>query len=155
MSEYQYYEFLALDRPLTEREQAEVRALSTRAQISATRFTNEYHWGDFGGDPLRMVERYYDAHLHFANWGSRTLMFRLSLAVFDVETVDPYLVDSLVTVWDTDEHMILGLHSEDEGADFFARLAAADEDTVRDVIHAFNERGWPRWTLSGREVVPA
>jgi hypothetical protein len=23
-----------------------------------------------------------------------------------------------------------------------ARLVAADEDTVRDVIHAFNERGW-------------
>jgi hypothetical protein len=35
-----------------------------------------------------------------------------------------------------------------------ARLVAADEDTVRDVIHAFNERG-PRWTLSGREAVPA
>jgi hypothetical protein len=23
-----------------------------------------------------------------------------------------------------------------------SRLVAADEDTVRDVIHAFNERGW-------------
>jgi hypothetical protein len=30
-----------------------------------------------------------------------------------------------------------------------ARLVAADEDTVRDVIHAFSG-GWPRWTLSGR-----
>jgi hypothetical protein len=29
----------------------------------------------------------------------------------------------------------------------------ADQDTVRDVIHAFNERGWPRWTLSGREAL--
>jgi uncharacterized membrane protein len=36
-----------------------------------------------------------------------------------------------------------------------ARLVAAYEDTVRDVVHAFNERGWPRWTLSGREAVPA
>ena len=31
MSEYQYYEFLAIDRPLTEDEMAELRALSTRA----------------------------------------------------------------------------------------------------------------------------
>lgn len=119
MSEYQYYEFLAVDRPLDAREQAEVRALSTRAQISATSFTNEYHWGDFRGDPLRMVERYYDAHLYFANWGSRTLMFRLPLAVLDVETVAPYLVDSLVSAWDTAEHLVLGLHSDDEDAEFF------------------------------------
>jgi hypothetical protein len=36
-----------------------------------------------------------------------------------------------------------------------ARLVAADADTVRDVIHAFNQGGSPRWTLSGREAVPA
>ena len=34
MSEYQYYEFLAVDRPLDERQQAEVRALSTRARVT-------------------------------------------------------------------------------------------------------------------------
>jgi hypothetical protein len=31
MSEYQYYEFLALDRPLTENQRAELRSISTRA----------------------------------------------------------------------------------------------------------------------------
>jgi hypothetical protein len=29
-----------------------------------------------------------------------------------------------------------------------ARPVAEDEDTVRDVIHAFNEEGWPRRTLT-------
>ncbi|MGR6999364.1 hypothetical protein ACU686_16420 [Yinghuangia aomiensis] len=30
-------------------------------------------------------------------------------------------------------------------------MCTAEEDTVRDVIHAFNERrAWPRWTLAGR-----
>nr|WP_261554617.1 hypothetical protein [Frankia tisae] len=57
MSEYQYYEFLAVDRPLDDQEQAEVRALSTRARITATRFTNEYHWGDFRGDPRNASTR--------------------------------------------------------------------------------------------------
>ena len=38
MSEYQYYEFVALDRPLTRAEQAELRELSTRATITSTRF---------------------------------------------------------------------------------------------------------------------
>jgi hypothetical protein len=68
VSEYQYYEFLALDRPLTAAEQAEVRRLSTRARITATSFTNEYHWGDFRGSPDELMRRYYDAHLYFANW---------------------------------------------------------------------------------------
>lgn len=40
MSEYQYYEFQAIDRPLREADQAALRALSTRARITATSFTN-------------------------------------------------------------------------------------------------------------------
>jgi hypothetical protein len=74
MSEYQYYEFLAVDRPLTAAEQSEVRQLSTRARITATSFTNEYHWGDFRGDPHLMMRRYYDAHLYLANWGTHQIM---------------------------------------------------------------------------------
>ena len=34
MSEYQYYEFLAIDRPLTKDEIGELRKLSTRATIT-------------------------------------------------------------------------------------------------------------------------
>ncbi|MEU6035907.1 hypothetical protein ABZ801_10895 [Actinomadura sp. NPDC047616] len=41
MSEYRYDEFLAADRPLDERRQAEARALSIQATITATSFTNE------------------------------------------------------------------------------------------------------------------
>jgi hypothetical protein len=36
-----------------------------------------------------------------------------------------------------------------------ARLVAADEDTVQDVIHAFNTRGWPGWTITGLAGVTA
>ena len=44
MSEYQYYEFIAVDRPLTPKQMAELRAVSTRAEITPTRFQNEYNW---------------------------------------------------------------------------------------------------------------
>lgn len=74
MSEYQYYEFLALDKPLTRQQQAEVRAFSTRASISSTRFVNEYHWGNFKGDPVHLLAHYYDVMLYFANWGTRRFM---------------------------------------------------------------------------------
>ena len=56
MSAYQYYEFLAIDRPLTDEQQARVRSLSTRARITATSFVNEYQWGDFRGRPDQLME---------------------------------------------------------------------------------------------------
>jgi hypothetical protein len=46
MSEYQYYEFAAIDRPLTREQMSRLRALSTRATITPTRFCNFYTWGE-------------------------------------------------------------------------------------------------------------
>ncbi len=40
MSEYQYYEFRAIDRLLTDRQMQELRPISTRAAISCTSFSN-------------------------------------------------------------------------------------------------------------------
>jgi hypothetical protein len=117
MSEYQYYEFVAVDRPLDAREQAEVRSLSTRAEITSTSFVNEYQWGDFRGDPNRMMEHYYDAHLYLANWGTRRLMLRLPRRLLDLAGAEPYCIDDLVTAWTTDEHLVVDLASEDEEGD--------------------------------------
>jgi hypothetical protein len=114
VSEYQYYEFLALDRPLTTAEQAEVRELSTRARITATSFTNEYHWGDFKGSPDDLIRRYYDAHLYYANWGTHRVMFRLPRTLLDPGLAQQYCVDSQVSVSATRDHVILDLTSEDE-----------------------------------------
>jgi hypothetical protein len=51
MSEYQYYEFQAVDRPLTQEQMSELRAYSSRAQITPSSFVNVYHWGSFKGNP--------------------------------------------------------------------------------------------------------
>ena len=63
MSEYQYYEFQAIDRPLSQREMQELRALSTRAEITSTSFTNEYSYGNFKGDPYAVLGKYFDVFL--------------------------------------------------------------------------------------------
>ncbi|MBW6512040.1 MAG: hypothetical protein K0A93_07995 [Desulfuromonadaceae bacterium] len=42
MSEYQDLEFLAVDRPLTAREMDNLRAISSRAQITPVSFINDY-----------------------------------------------------------------------------------------------------------------
>jgi len=38
MSEYQYYEFIAIDEPLTQKQMAELRARSSRANITLASF---------------------------------------------------------------------------------------------------------------------
>ncbi len=118
MSEYQYYEFLAVDRPLDDRQQAEVRALSTRARVTATSFTNEYHWGNFRGDPRKMMERYYDAHLYLTNWGTHRVMLRLPSALLSLQAAEQYCIDPYVAAWAAGEHLILDMTSEDESGDW-------------------------------------
>ncbi|TCN40749.1 hypothetical protein EV644_10531 [Kribbella orskensis] len=113
MSEYQYYEFLAIDRPLDDDEQADVRSLSTRARITATSFVNEYHWGDFRGHPKLLMESYYDAHLHVANWGTHRVMFRLPRDLLDPDVVEDYCAGDQVDAWIADEFVVLDLTSED------------------------------------------
>ena len=91
MSEYQYYEFQAIDRPLSEADRRALRDLSTRARITATSFTNSYEWGDFKGDPAKLMERWFDLHLYLANWGSRRLTIRLPARMVDRHLLDTFL----------------------------------------------------------------
>ncbi|MGC4745557.1 hypothetical protein ACLQ28_07825 [Micromonospora sp. DT201] len=114
MSEYQYYEFIAVDRPLTGRERAELRSLSTRADITATSFVNTYEWGNFKGNPRTLTERYFDAHLYLANWGTHQLMLRLPKHVLDPATVAQYCQGDSASAWTAGKHVIIDLHDEDE-----------------------------------------
>ncbi|MGO7037002.1 hypothetical protein ACCS60_01405 [Rhizobium acaciae] len=91
MSEYQYYEFQAIDRPLSDADRRSLRDLSTRARITATSFTNSYEWGDFKGDPADLMERWFDLHLYLANWGTRRLMIRFPKRLVDQQALDGLL----------------------------------------------------------------
>ena len=114
MSEYQFYEFQAIDRPLSKAEMAELRALSTRATITSTRLQNEYHWGDFKGDPRVVMARYFDAHLYFANRGTRVLMFRLPTQFLGATTIAQYCCSDWLQVHTADKATILEFRSENE-----------------------------------------
>ena len=87
MSEYQYYEFQAIDRCLTEEEMSELRHFSSRADITPYSFTNEYSWGNFKGDEDLWMEQYFDGFLYYANWGAHILKLRLPSALLVLNTV--------------------------------------------------------------------
>ena len=81
MSEYQYYDFRALDRPLTRNEMATLRSISTRAAITATSFTNHYEWGDLKANPSKLLEKYFDAFVYVANWGTHEFSYSASAGI--------------------------------------------------------------------------
>src|SRR5674536_315552 len=112
VSEYQYYEFLAVDRPLKADQLDVLRALSTRAEITSTTFVNTYNWGDFRGDPRALMEGYFDAFLYTANWGTRRLMVRLPARLLDLETAQRYCRTDSATAWAHGEHVIIELCRE-------------------------------------------
>jgi hypothetical protein len=116
MSEYQYYEFQAVDRSLSKREMAELRTLSTRATITSTRFVNFYNWGNFRGNPSVLMEKYFDAFVYVANWGTHEFMLRLPRRLLDPEVARRYCVDDAARARTTGDFVILEFRSEDEDA---------------------------------------
>jgi len=145
MSEYQYYEFQAIDHPLSAADREELRALSTRARITSTSFTNSYEWGDFKGDPAKLMEKWFDLHLYLANWGTRRLMIR-----WPARMVDRPLLAACLRKVDTAKLRSLGknlildicveeVESEDwdDGAGWLAALAPLRTDVLGGDLRLF------------------
>ncbi len=115
MSEYQYYEFRAVDRPLAKDEVAGLRAISSRATITPTRFVNVYSYGDFRGDPAALMETYFDIFVYLANWGTRQFMLRLPRHLLDPAVAMRYCIEGGVEAREAGDFVILDYRSEDEG----------------------------------------
>lgn len=98
MSEYQYYEFVAIDELLTPKQMAELRARSSRASITPASFVNDYQWGDLKGDPVDWMWRYFDAHVYVANWCTCLLYLRVPKSAFDAETFQAFKTKTVFSV---------------------------------------------------------
>jgi hypothetical protein len=118
MSVHQVHEFLAIDRPLSAKEMQALRAVSTRAEITSTRFWNEYHWGDLKADPAKLVERCFDAYMYLANWGTHRLMLRLPTNRVDAAAVRACFAGDVASAKTSGGYLVLDLHSEDEEHDY-------------------------------------
>jgi hypothetical protein len=114
MSEYQYYEFVAIDRPLSKREMAELRAISTRAEITTTSLTNTYHWGDFKGDPRKLMWKYFDAFVYVANWGTHRFMVRVPREFVDLDAAREFEAGDVLSIEAKGEHVLIEFSSNEE-----------------------------------------
>lgn len=134
MSEFQYYEFVAVDRPLSVDERKRLRAITSRATITSTRLVNTYEWGDFKGDPHELVAKYFDAFLYYANWGASRLMLRIPSARLNLKIAKQYCHlraagtrsnRSVATVARSGPNLVFDLWSENEDGDDWSDTESA------------------------------
>jgi hypothetical protein len=137
VSEYQYYEFKAMDRALTKAEMAALRAISTRAVITSTSFTNHYEWGDLKADPLKLLAEYFDAFVYVTNWGTRDFHLRLPQDSFDSKQLRAMLPGKSVHARSSGKSLIVSFESEvefddwDDGDSWMGSLISLRSDLLR------------------------
>jgi hypothetical protein len=154
VSEYQYLEFLAVDRPLTAREMDHLRGISTRAQITPVSFINEYSWGGLKADPRDFMRHFFDAHVFVANWGDAIFMVRLPREAIDQKTLQAFCTSPHLEFEKLPEHWLLtwslGETEDydrfgyvDEGPGLMTRLAPVREELLRGDLRSLYI-GWLR-----------
>jgi hypothetical protein len=119
MSEYQRYEFMTIERPLTREQLDAVNGLSSHIEASSTHALIEYHWGDFKHDPIDVLKKFFDAFLYWANWGAPQLAFRFPHGILPADLIDGYDLDDFVTFTQHQDYDILDMQ--------FGEMEAPDE----------------------------
>src|SRR5207245_4415843 len=113
MSEYQRYEFMTIDRPLTREQLDAVNALSSHIEASSTHALIEYHWGDFKHNPIKVLHEFFDAFLYWANWGSPQLAFRFPHGILPADLIDGYDLEDFVTFTRYQDYDILDIQFDE------------------------------------------
>jgi hypothetical protein len=93
----------------------ELRSYSTRARITPTSFINDYSWGNFKGNSDAWMEKYFDAFLYVANWGTRELKLRLPSRLLDLETAQIYCSGEQALARKKGGNVVITFVSDDEG----------------------------------------
>jgi hypothetical protein len=128
MSEYQYYEFQAIDRPLTQAERTAISQLSSRVKPTAIKASFTYSYGDFPGDPKRLLVQYFDLMYYIANWGTQQLMFRLPKSLVDQKALELYCIKDCISLSFSGDWAILDWQfSNEEGFGWIEGEETLDE----------------------------
>lgn len=166
--EYQYYEFAAIDKPLDSKNRDDLRAISSRATITATSFVNHYEYGNLKADPIALMKRYFDLFVYVANFGTRSFAIRVPKSVWnDLNVQDFAIDDEVMKVHNAGDNVILymeydeeeGFEEWDSGETWMANLAplrssllAGNLDLLYALWLAMVDRDWIRDEI--KEPIP-
>jgi hypothetical protein len=113
MSEYQRYEWMTSDRPLTRAQLDAVNRLSSHIGVSSTHALVEYQWGNFKHNPIQVLHEFFDGFLYWANWGAPELALRFPHGILPVDLLDGYELDEVITFTRHPDYDILDIHVDD------------------------------------------
>lgn len=130
MSEFQFVEFRAIDRPLSDHQLEFMGRQSSRAEFSRWEFKVEYHYSSFRGNVDEMLRNGYDVFLTYCNDGYREIRMRLpdgfpfpksvwskyigveglkwtadKTGRAGILTLAPYLEEAYNEVWESDDYL--------------------------------------------------
>jgi hypothetical protein len=117
---------------------AALRSISTRAVITSTSFTNHYEWGDLKADPIKLLEKYFDAFIYVANWGTREFHLRLPQELMDAKQLKAMLPGKSAHVRSSGKFVTISFESEvepdddwDDGTGWMGSLISLRGDLLR------------------------
>src|SRR5713226_2237555 len=154
MSEYQRYEFMTSDRPLTRAQIDAVNALSSHIEASSTHALIEYHWGDFKHDPIDVLHEFFDGFLYWANWGAPELALRFPHGTLPVDLIDGYDLGDFVTFTQYTDYDILDIHfGEMEAPDEWIEYELGSLIAIRDELMEGDLRALYIVWLAGQQMI--
>jgi hypothetical protein len=154
MSEYQRYEFMTIDQPLTRAQLDEVNDLSSHIEASSTHAIIEYHWGDFKHNAIDVLKKFFDGFLYWANWGSPQLAFRFPHGALPADLIEGYDFDDFVTFTRSKDYDILDIHfGELESSDMWTEYELGSLIPIREELLEGDLRGLYIAWLKSQETI--
>jgi hypothetical protein len=124
MSAFQFYDFRAIDRPLSTAQIAEVEGWSSRSKVGSKKAVFTYAYGDFQKNPLDAVDSYFDGLLYWASWGAKKLIFRFPLSSIDLPALQKFAFE----VESADNTYQYGIRIHKRGSNVLLECYAMNEE---------------------------
>ncbi|MBK1880246.1 hypothetical protein [Pelagicoccus mobilis] len=113
MSEYQCYQFDAINRALSTTQRKAVGKLSSHISVGHSSAVVEYHYSSFKHDPIKVLRQYFDLFTYESNWGTQRLAFRFDKAAINLETIATYEIGQSIQIIETDDQVIIDCYFEE------------------------------------------
>ena len=115
MSEYHYYEFCSLNKPLSKEARVKMNALSSRANVGTHTVAYVYQYGNFRGKRYELLLKYFNIFFYISNFGIIELMFKYSKEEVDVTVLKKYQIKGVIEIKEHLPYVVvtIRLHNEE------------------------------------------
>ncbi len=114
MSEYQYYEFCSISKPLTKAARDEMASLSSRANVGTHNASYMYNYGDFRGNSNKLLLKHFDVFFYISNFGTIRLTFKYNIAQIDMNEIERHCLEGVIDCEQHGQDILLDINIQNE-----------------------------------------